>query len=215
MEKEEMHMGLRREKCTMKVSHLVSLVVLLAAVLGIGTGTASAELLTNPGFDNAGAGWGSFGAAGFNDFFGGNEHASFFSDGNGNFGGVFQGGIAATPGTTYQFDLTDVRIEPNTNANYRFGLEYYQADDATKIGEDLQIIPLNVTGNGLSFSMTATAPNDPLLAFIRPIILFDNAVSAGAGQENVFVFDASLVPEPASLGLLAAGLFAMLTRHRR
>ncbi len=170
-----------------------------AVALSFAPGSASAELLTNPGFETGGSGWGSFGSAGFHDFFGGNGHASFFSDGNGNWGGVFQSGITGTPGATYQFDLTNVRIESNTNASYRFGLEYYQADE---------------TGDGLSFSMTATAPNDPLLAIIRPIILFDNAVSAGAGQENVFVFDASLTPEPASLGLIAVGGLALLGRRR-
>ena len=190
------------------------LAAVVAAVSFAGAGSASAELLTNPGFETGGTGWGSYGAAGFHDFFGGNGHASFFSDGNGNFGGVFQTGIAGTPGATYQFDLTDVRIEANTNASYRFGLEYYQADDATKIGEDIVPISLATTGDGLSFSMSATAPNDPLLAIVRPIIMFDNAVTAGAGQENVFVFDASLTPEPASLGLVLAGGMTLLVRRR-
>ncbi len=190
------------------------LAAVVAAVSFAGAGSASAELLTNPGFETGGTGWGSYGAAGFHEFFGPNGHASFFSDGNGNLGGVFQTGIAGTPGETYQFDLTDVRIESNTNSNYMFGLEYYQADDATKIGEDFDSISLAVTGDGLSFSMSATAPNDPQLAFVRPVIKFDSSISAGQGQENVFVFDASLTPEPASLGLLAAGGMALLTRRR-
>lgn len=197
-----------------RISRFTGFATALAAAMSIGAGSVSAELLTNPGFETGGTGWGSFGNAGFHAFFGPNGHASFFSDGNGNFGGVFQTGIAATPGATYQFDLTDVRIEANTNANYRFGLEYYQADDATKIGEDIVPISLATTGDGLLFSMSATAPNDPLLAFVRPIILFDNAVSAGNGQENVFVFDASLTPEPASLGLCIAGGMALLARRR-
>jgi len=204
----------RREIEMTRVSRFATMALSAVAVLSMGTGSASAELLTNPGFESGGAGWGSFGAAGFHDFFGGNGHASFFSDGNGNWGGVFQAGIAGTPGATYQFDLTDVRIEANTNANYRFGLEYYQADDTTKIGETIDPISLAVTGDGLSFSMSATAPNDPLLAIVRPIILFDNAVSAGQGQENVFVFDASLTPEPASLGLCVVGALGLLGRRR-
>lgn len=196
------------------VSKKAVLAAAVAAASLAGTGPASAELLTNPGFETGGTGWGSYGAAGFHDFFGGNGHASFFSDGNGNLGGVFQTGIAATPGDAYQFDLTDVRIESNTNASYMFGFEYFQADDTTKIGEDFDSISLAVTGDGLSFSMSATAPNDPLLAFIRPVIKFDNSVSAGAGQENIFVFDASLVPEPASLGLILAGGMTLLARRR-
>jgi hypothetical protein len=204
----------RRENGMTKVSRFTTLAMSAVAVLCIGTGSASAELLTNPGFETGGTGWGSFGSAGFHDFFGGDGHASFFSDGNGNWGGVFQSGITGTPGETYQFDLTNVRIESNTNANYRFGLEYYHADDSTKIGETIDPMSLAVTGDGLSFSMSATAPNDPLLAIIRPIILFDNAVSAGNGQENVFVFEASLTPEPASLGLCAVGALALLGRRR-
>ncbi len=213
-------MLIRREKRMRRTTRWMVAAVSTAALLSLGMNTASAELLTNPGFEdtntdgNYGDGWGSFGSAGFHAFFGANGHASFFSDGNGNWGGVYQQGIAATPGQSFQFDLTDVRIESNTNANYRFGLEYYQADDGTKIGEDIVPMSLAVTGDGLSFSMSATAPNDPLLAYVRPIILFDNAVSAGQGQENVFVFDASLTPEPASLGLCAVGGLALLARRK-
>lgn len=175
----------------------------------------SQELLTNPGFENSGAGWGSFGNADFNAFFGPNGHASLFMDNPGNFGGVFQTGIAATPGTIYQFDLLDVRIEENAAANLRFGLEYYEANDSTPIAPfDIVPIPLTTTGDGLSFSMTATAPAGA--AFVRPIIQFDNVTSTANGQENAFVFDASLtiVPEPTAACLLAIGGATLLARRR-
>ena len=109
---------------------------------------ARAELLVNPGFEDLdsmngpGDGWGSFGAAGFHEFFGPNGHASLFMDNPGNFGGVFQTGIAADPALTYTFSLLDVRIEQNAAANARFGLEYYAGDDATKLGEDIVAIPM-------------------------------------------------------------------------
>ena len=180
---------------------------------------AGQELLFNPGFEdvdtdgNYGDGWGAFGAAGFHAFFGANGHASLFSDNPGNFGGVFQVGIAGSEGTEYQFDLTDVRLESNIDADYRFGLEYYEGDDATKIGEDLAAMALSPTGDGLSYSMSGTAPAGT--AFIRPIILFDNVVSTADGQENAFIFDASLrvVPAPASASLACLG--ALLVRRRR
>jgi|GEM_PF-2823712 len=182
------------------------------------TASASANLINNPGFnDNGGGlgeGWGSFGAAGFNDFFGGNPHASFFSDNIGNFGGVFQTGIGGTAGALYQFDLLDVRIESNAAANYRFGLEFFQGDDATQISNTLVSIPLSPTGDGLSFSMQAAAPAGTV--FVRPIIQFDNVTSTASGQENVFVFDTSLtvVPEPTTLSLLGLGALALIRRKR-
>ncbi|MEO0530877.1 MAG: PEP-CTERM sorting domain-containing protein [Planctomycetota bacterium] len=179
-----------------------------------------AELLTNPGFEdtdtdgNQGDGWGSFGSAGFNAFFGPNGHASLFMDNPGNFGGVFQTGIAADPALTYTFDLNDVRIEANAAANARFGLEYYEADDATKLGEDIVPIPLSPTGDGLSFSMSATPVAGT--AIVRPIILFDNVTSTANGQENLFVFDASLtaIPEPTSVALIGLAGIGLAARVR-
>lgn len=191
-----------------------SLLARAAVALGcvaVFAATTQAELLTNPGFEDTdmngdqGDGWGSFGSAGFNAFFGANGHASLFMDNPGNFGGVFQTGIAATPGQEYTFELLDVRIESNAAANARFGLEYYDALDATKLGETIVPIPLSPTGDGLSFSMTGTPVAGA--AFVRPIILFDDVTSTANGQENLFVFGASLttIPEPSSvlLGVLA------------
>ncbi len=187
------------------------------AAAGVPLGT---ELLTDPGFDQFGTFWGTFGAADFNDFFGGNPHASIFADNNGNFGGVFQLGIANTEGVTYEFSLTDVRIESNFNANFRFGLEFYAADDATKLGETFAIIDTNdpgdglATGDGLSFTMSADALAGA--AFVRPIVIFDNAAPLGAGQANAFVFSASLVAVPAPAGLAAfAAALPLATRRRR
>jgi hypothetical protein len=190
-------------------------------VAGSATGQ---ELLTNPGFEDTdnngsyGDGWGSFGAAGFHSFFGpGNGHASLFMDNQGNFGGVFQQGIAGAGGMTYQLDLLDVRIEQNAQANLRFGLEYYQPDDATAAGPfDIVPIPIPPTGDGLSYSMTGTAPAGT--AYVRPIVLFDNVTSTATSQENAFVFAASLtkIPEPASLALVAfAGALTATCLWRR
>lgn len=191
-----------------------------ALLLALGTGAYGQELLVNPGFEdtdtdgNFGDGWSSFGAAGFNAFFGPNGHASLFSDNPGNFGGIFQTGITGNAATEYRFDLLDVRLEDNIDADYRFGLEFFQADDATQISSVIVPISLATTGDNLSFSMTATAPAGT--AFVRPIVQYDNVVSTANGQENAFIFEASLtvVPTPASASLVGiAGCCAF--RRRR
>lgn len=202
----------------------VFLVGLLAAGTIPATG-ARAELLTNPGFENTdnddpatfGDGWGSFGNAGFNSFFGANGHASFFLDNAGNSGGVFQSGIAGSFGNQYTFSLDDVLIEDNAAAtSFDFGLEFYQADDATIISSSLVSLSPLVNGSGVSFSHTAAAPVGTV--FVRPIISFSGATGA-ATEPNVFVFDSSLtataVPEPSSMVLFAATSIAGLIAHRR
>ena len=173
------------------------------------------ELLTNPGFDSGGSGWGSYGNAGFNDFFGGNEHASLFADNVGNFGGVFQTGIAGTPGQEYLFELSDTRVEANYDADLQYGLEFFLGDDSTKISEVLVALPdPGVEVNGGVYDMTAVAPAGTV--FVRPIIKFDNVFSSG-GQRNVFVFEASLtaVPEPGTLLLAGCSGLCCIVRRRR
>lgn len=175
-----------------------------------------AELLVNPGFESGGAPWGSFGNAGFHNFFGANGHASLFMDNPGNFGGVFQTGIAGNSSLTYTFALTDVRIEANAAANARFGLEYYAANDSTKLGETIVSIPLpGVEVNGGMYSMMGTPVAGT--SFVRPIILFDNVTSTANGQENLFVFSASLtaVPEPTVLPMALTAFAGAASIRRR
>ncbi len=155
------------------------------------------ERIKNPGFDDidgdGGLGdvWGLFGNAEVNEFFGaGNPHASFFADLIGNSGGFFQQSILGEPSAAYRFELVDVRIEPNFDADFFFGLEFYEGDNATKLGET--IVPINtaVSGDGLSFVMTATAPAGTI--YVRPVFLFDNVGSDGGSDRNAFVFATSL-----------------------
>lgn len=187
--------------------------------------TASAELLFNPGFEDldgdgsVGDGWGFFGNAGFNTFFGQGD-ASFFLDQPGNAGGVFQAGIAGTAGTEFTFTLTDVLIEANAAAaEFNFGLEFFQSDDETLISSQLtSLLPLSSNIDGAPFSFTATAPTGT--AFVRPIISFSGADGSATTSENVFVFDASLtataIPEPSSAALFAlASCVGLMTRRRR
>ena len=105
----------------------LNLALAAAVFAAVPSAVFAQELLVNPGFEDLdgvpgadgqptyGDGWGSFGAASFNNFFGSaespNGHASLFADMNGNFGGVFQQGITGTAGTTYTFSLTDTLVE--------------------------------------------------------------------------------------------------------
>ena len=163
------------------------------------------ELLKNPGFGdentdgNLGDDWGNYGSTGFNDFFGGNAHASFFADFASNSGGVYQQAVLGTPGTEYSFSLDDVRIEDNWDADLIYGLEFYGDDDYTKIGELLVTADTTTTGDGLSFDMTATAV--PGTKYVRPVIQFANVNPAYVGQSlaNLFVFGTSLTEVVSSL----------------
>ena len=155
------------------------------------------EHLKNPGFDDAdedtnfGDYWGQWGTVSFNDFWVGNPHASFYADTIGNTGGVWQQAVLGTPGTSYEFSLTNVRIEENFDADLYFGIEFYGEDDATKIGEAIVLADTSVWGDGLSYSMTGTAVAGTV--YVRPVIFFDNVGYNGGEQRNAFVFTAALV----------------------
>jgi|GEM_PF-1976226 len=155
--------------------------------------TAGDPFIKNGGFEDSdgngsfGDTWSSFGAASFNEFFGaGNPHASLFPDNVANVGGVFQTSILGTPGANYKFDLLDVRIEANIDADLFFGLEYYAEDNFTKLGETIAQIDTSTTGDGLSFSITGTAV--PGAVYVRPIVSYDNVGFTGGSQRNVFIF---------------------------
>ncbi|TWT47746.1 hypothetical protein [Botrimarina hoheduenensis] len=165
------------------------------------------NLLKNPAFDDdyngtnlpgvlqSGDNWGTFGSAGavqFNDLFGGNPHVSFFADTAGNNGGLFQQSLLAQAGEEYRFTLEDVRLEQNFDADFNFGLEFFASDDFTKVGESIVAVDTSTTGDGLTFSMTSTAPVGAV--YVRPLITFDNVNAAylGQSQASAFIFSTSL-----------------------
>ncbi|MGP1273141.1 MAG: GC-type dockerin domain-anchored protein [Phycisphaerales bacterium] len=166
------------------------------------------ELAVNPGFEDLigdgsfGDFWGVFGAADFLDFFGnGNPgHATLFGDAAGNSGGVFQVGIPAVAGETYELRM-DAAFETNWDALTQFGLEFFAADESTLVASVLEPVS-EVPGAGyLSYSMTADAPAGA--ARVRPIVRFDDAASTGperaATIDNVSVRVAGAQPCPADL----------------
>ncbi|MEO1534753.1 MAG: GC-type dockerin domain-anchored protein [Planctomycetota bacterium] len=145
---------------------------------------AVSEQGLNPSFEDivgdgsVGDFWGTFGAAGFDTFFPatGTGHAVLFGDVAGNEGGLFQVGIPAVAGETYELSLS-ASFEAEWDADTQFGLEFFEADDATQVSSVLE--PLSeIPGAGyLAYSMSATAPAGA--ERVRPIVLFSNAASTG------------------------------------
>jgi hypothetical protein len=179
----------------------------------------SGNLLQNPGFldlDNNGDfgdGWGTWGSTNFADYWGGNPHASFFADQPGNFGGVFQLGITASAGTTYEFKLLDVRVEANADADFRFGLEFYALDNTTKIGEVFVALDVSASGDGLSFVMSAIAP--PSTRYVRPVIQFDNVSSLCRRARKTYSYSTpAFRHSPAPVDIPSATPTSTLSRGR-
>lgn len=147
---------------------------------------ADTVLSLNPGFEdqmgdgNNGDFWGTFGAAALDLDFNNNGnpgHVTFFADMEGNFGGVFQQGIPATPGESYTFTF-DIAFEDNWDALTIYGLEFYGADDGFLVGDFTEEL-IEVPGAGYTtYQFTATAP-EGFTTFVRPIVAFFESVGTG------------------------------------
>lgn len=177
----------------------------IVAVCGLAWSASAqnAVLTRNPGLIDVdgnlstGDEWFTFGAASAGlDFFGfGNAgHGTLFGDNVGNAGGLFQLTIPATPGTTYEMAV-HLSFESNWDATTFYGLEFYAADDATKLGETTAEVDEITDVGYLRYDLTATAPAGT--AFVRPIVRFQDATGAGAGRactvDGVFVSEADSV----------------------
>jgi len=135
------------------------------------------------GDTNYGDGWGTWGAAGLYNWFGasGPGHAALFGDNIGNTGGMFQLGISGRPGATYDM-ICYAQTETNWDAELRCGMEFYAADDATKIGEAIQTItPAPGTGYH-RYTVSAEMPVGAV--FVRPVASFDNVLSSGVSRAS-------------------------------
>lgn len=166
--------------------------------------SAQSPLLSrNPGFidqdgnTTTGDDWFTFGAAsaGLN-FFGYENagHATLFGDNVGNSGGVFQLSIPAAAGATYEMAV-HLSFEANWDADTFFGLEFFAADDATKLGESVVALDEITDVGYLRYDTGGVAPAGT--AFVRPIVRFENATGAGPGRactvDGVFVRQADEV----------------------
>ena len=192
------------------MNKILTFALLAVALIVCSPALAVTNLVTNPGFldldtdTNYGDAWGAYGAASFNAFWGpANPHASLYGDDAFNEGGFFQQSIAGSAGVTYQFDVINTRIEPNWDADLYYGLEYYAADDATKLGETLVLADTatrlaNGTIDGNVFSMQGTAVAGT--EYVRPVVSFNNVnfsyVGGSTTQANTFVFNSHLAEAP-------------------
>lgn len=193
---------------------------LLVSAIAIAASPALAtNLITNPGFEDLdtdgsfGDGWGSFGAQAFLDFFnnGNPGHATLFGDNPANFGGFFQAAIPAVPNTLYEFQI-DANFESNWDARTRFGLEFYEADDATAVGTPILVEVSEILGSYNTISMTGVAPAGA--AIIRPIVIMDQVVASGGGRAATFD-NAILTVVPAPGAAAAIGLAGIALAKRR
>ena len=193
-----------------------------SAAVGIATAPASASnLTTNPGFLDVdedlafGDSWGTFGAIAFLDFFNDNNpgHATLFADQLPNVGFLFQTGIPAVPGETYEVGAS-VSFESSWDATTSFGIEFYAADDATKVGETVTQISGPLGEGYRRYRVQATAPAGAV--FVRPVIFFDNVQSAGASRaatvDNMTLSIATdnLVENPGFEDIIGDGTFGDL-----
>ena len=136
------------------------------------------EMLRNPGFDDLdtngtpGDYWGAYGNVSFNEYWPGNPHATLWADTTGNSGGLYQQGLLGQPGTSYQFTLKNARVEENFDGELFFGLEYYAADDFTKLGETIVPVDTAKTGDGLAYTVVGQAVAGTV--YVRPVVRFEN-----------------------------------------
>lgn len=155
---------------------LIGTTLLCCMLLVVAVPSAQAQnLVTNPGFDAGGTGWSRYGSADFQNWAGNpGEHAVFYSDSPGNFGGIYQTGIAAAPLENYRFSI-DALFEGNWDAVTEFGLEFYESDGMTYISGELVEITEVLDGSYNRYTMYASAPDNPALAFVRPRFSFHSA----------------------------------------
>jgi hypothetical protein len=195
----------------------------IAAFLVLASCAISAQGVTNialnPGFEDLnndgayGDSWTRFGASGFNNFFGngfmGRATGSLFGESFDSTGGYYQTGIPAVAGQRYQFDLVNTWIEPLWDADLRYGVQFYAADDATLLGENLALLNtaarLAIANGGAARGSAATQGVAPAgTAFVRPIVQFDfvNPTYFATSGTSAFVFESFLSAVPAPGGEL-------------
>jgi hypothetical protein len=176
----------------MIIRTLIRLGVFTAILAGIaGLPARGDSLLANPGFETNGVNWGRFGNVDVADW--GKETGTFGAIMQGwvfnGAGGFFQS-VKGTPDQTYTFSIRGRKEYLFQAMTVYIRLEFYGADDATKIGHDqgfLNLMP-QLTDTWQTFTTSGKAPFGTV--YVRAVLGFEGASTGDLGSgKQACVFD--------------------------
>jgi hypothetical protein len=154
------------------------------------------SLLINPGFETNGVNWGRFGNVDFVDW--GKETGNFGATLQGwifnGAGGFFQS-VKGTPDLTYTFSIRARKEDLFQAMTVYIRLEFYGADDTTKVGHDqgfLNLMP-QLTDTWQTFATSGKAPFGTV--FVRAVFGFEGASTGdlGSGKQACMFDNAELI----------------------
>lgn len=196
-------------KCAVQ-NMLWVLVAAMASTLAIPAQAA----LTNAGFETGDlTGWNPFGdtiAVSTDDPFAGTYHADLSADDPGdNYAGMYQD-QAASAGELWEATIwARLVASPGGSAIIRLKLEFITGSGTVQIDDALLT---TVSGSYSQLVASGVAPDTTTAVRITPVVELNGAIGTIQGYfDNASL---TLIPEPASLTLLAPAAFALIRRRR-